>query len=524
MADPRYDAARAKLRRFLPPPAPDSGWGYARQRIEAEFLGVTTDDQASTGEAMMLMPATLQRTDTAPTDWTANPYTWAFSPSGTTYTGAQGEWLDLWGTILAVPREPGEPDGLYGPRILSEILRPTQTNTGLAQALDEGLGVVGTQVHEAADVLIMYRLNSPGIRSNSSTTAITKRLNMAGSFQGTSTAACFVIQLPSGAQAPYDDQTVARIANRAKAAGTRLAGIYTSNAGTIIAPNAVTVGISATAYIAPITGGSYAWSISNGTITSGQGTNIINFSAADVGAVGLSVKVIPPAGGMLTYWKPVQAYLGVSPTVSTALYQYAGTLGVTASIPMPNGSAATLKWTATGVNIVGANDQPTVTFDVGPAQALATITVAVANAAGATGTSTITIKVIPYTSPATAATTTLPPNASQTLTMPLGWAYDIVSIQTDRPAWVRIYNTMADLTADSARTVTTDPSPNTAIVWEGITTASMLTIPAAPGVKGVNGDTPRGLTAYVSVTNLDTITAAVNVTITRTETRTSGTF
>ncbi len=522
MTDPRYDAARAKLRRFLPPPPPDSGWGYARQRIEAQFLGVTTDDQASNGEAMMLMPAILQRSDATPTDWTTSPYTWAFTPVSTTYAGAQGEWLDLWGTILAVPREPSEPDGLYGPRILSEILRPTQTNTGLAQAIDEGLGVVGTQVHEASDVLTMYRLNSPGLRSNSNTAAVTKRLNMAGGFQGTSTAACFVIQLPSGAQVPYDEQTVARIANRSKAAGTRMAGVYTDNAGSILAPDAVTVGNQALAYTSPITGGAYAWSITNGIINSGQGTNQIAFTATAVGVVGLAVKVITPSATN-TFWKPVQAYIGVSPAITTASYQYAGTLGATASISMPSGSAATLKWTATGVNIVGANDQPTVTFDVGPAQTMATLTVAVANATGATGTSTISIKVIPYTSPVTATTGPLAPNATASITMDLGWAYDLVSAQTDRPAWVRIYNTAADLMADAGRDITTDPSPSTAIVCEWITTATMLTIPAAPGVKGINGDTPRTQTAYVSITNLDTITSPVTVTITRTETRTSGT-
>ena len=81
MTDPRYDAARAKLRRFLPPPPPDSGWGYARQRIEAQFLGPVSDDQATLGEAQLLFPAILSRSDSDPTNWDNDAHNWIFSPT-----------------------------------------------------------------------------------------------------------------------------------------------------------------------------------------------------------------------------------------------------------------------------------------------------------------------------------------------------------------------------------------------------------------------------------------------------------
>jgi len=45
------------------------------------------------------------------------------------------------------------------------------------------------------------------------------------------------------------------------------------------------------ASVPPIAGATYAWSITNGTITSGQGTNAIRFTAGATGSVGLSVTV-----------------------------------------------------------------------------------------------------------------------------------------------------------------------------------------------------------------------------------------
>lgn len=521
MTDPRYDAARAKLRRFLPPPPPDSGWGYARQRIAAEFLGVLSDDQAAIAESMMLMPAVLTRTDSSPTSWSTDEHTWTFAPTVPAYQGAQGDWLDLWGTTLSVPRETGEPDGLYGPRILSELLRPTTTNIGLAQAIDEGLGIVGTEVLEAADVLTIYRLNSPGLRLNAATGLVTKRLNMAGAFGGTSLWCCFIVRIPTGAQQPYDEATIRRLADRRKAAGTRLVGIYTATGGAILTPDAVTVGVSTTAWIQPIAGATYLWTVTGGVIESGQGTNSIQWHATAQGQVGISLLVTLPSGGT-NYWKPVQAFNAINPAISTALYQMAGTFAAVASIAPP-GNGFTILWSATGLDLEGPMDQPVVTFDVGQAGTLATLTVTLRSGAGATGTSSVQIKSVPYTSTASVVTATLPTKAEQDIDVDLGWEWELVHVDVDRPAWVRIYNTAADRAADASRSITSDPLPTTKIVWEGIF-ETLRTIQAAPNVKGVNGDTPRVQTAYLSVTNLDATSAPVNVSITRTETRTSGTF
>jgi hypothetical protein len=469
------------------------------------------------------MPSILQRTDPNPTSWTTDEHTWTFAPTVTPYAGAQGEWLDLWGTVLAVPRESGEPDGLYAPRILAEILRPTTTNVGLAQAIDEGLGIVGSQVVEAADVLVVYRFNSPGLRTNAATTTTTKRMNMAGPFGGTGLWCCFIVRLPTGAQQPYGQDTVQRIVDRRKASGTRLLGIYTAGGGAIITPDSALVGVSTNAYVVPIVGATYAWSIKNGVIESGQGTNSIQWHASAEGEADLTL-VAKQAAGTTNYWKPVQVYSANPSAITTDLYQYAGTPGVVAAINT-TGRGATIHWSATGLTIQGPSTLPVVAFDVGVANTLATLTVTIRNPDKSTATGTAAIKIVPYTSAATTATTLLPPNGTGYLEVDLGWAYDLVSVQSDRPSWVRIYNSDGARSADAGRPIDQDPADTLAdLAWEGVFATGTLTIAAKPGVSGTNGDSPRSQTAYLAVTNLDTTTAVVNLIITRTEIRTSGNF
>lgn len=50
-------------------------------------------------------------------------------------TSAAGEFLDLLGSYYKVPRNPGELDPVYGPRIISNVLLPSANNVGMAIAL-----------------------------------------------------------------------------------------------------------------------------------------------------------------------------------------------------------------------------------------------------------------------------------------------------------------------------------------------------------------------------------------------------
>lgn len=508
MTDPRYDAARAKLRRFLPPPAPNSGWGFARQRIEAQFLGVQSDDQAALGEAQLLLPSTLTRTDASPTNWSGDEHGWFFAPATPAYPGAQGDWLNLWGTVLGVPRETGEPDGLYSPRILSEILQPTTTNMGLAQAIDKGMGIIGSQVIEAGDVLTIYRLNSPTLRVNSSTTIITKRMNMAGELGGNDMSACFIVQVPSGAPMPYDSTTIRRLVDRRKAAGTRLIGVFTATGGAIIAANEVTVGTDNIASILAVVGATYVWTITNGIITTGAGTNSITFRATSAGIVNLSL-VVMVAGVGASYFKPITAFGAVATAIDVPQYIPSGTFMAVASIPTP-GYGFSIKWTAsTGLEIEGPVDQPIVTFDTGAAGTTANLSVTVRNATGATGTANAVVKILPYPITYTHTTTTLATKESELFTITPGKKWLINDMATSASARIRVYSSDAKRAADATRAPGVTPMGDHGLLAEAVTTDTNLDIIFKPWAYA---DTPLNA-AYVRIENYGTNPAAITLNI-----------
>lgn len=62
---------------------------------------------------------------------------------------ASGEWLDELGTYYAVTRAAGEPDGLYAPRIVAEVLQPRGNNIAIANAVDTVAGGGSSRVNDA---------------------------------------------------------------------------------------------------------------------------------------------------------------------------------------------------------------------------------------------------------------------------------------------------------------------------------------------------------------------------------------
>lgn len=57
---------------------------------------------------------------------------------------ADGEWLDLLGSYYDVPREPGEVDAAYGPRIIAEVTMPRANNKAIEAVLEAALGQAAT--------------------------------------------------------------------------------------------------------------------------------------------------------------------------------------------------------------------------------------------------------------------------------------------------------------------------------------------------------------------------------------------
>ncbi len=62
---------------------------------------------------------------------------------------ASGEWLDELGLYYAVDRASGEPDGLYAPRIIAEVMRPRGNGVAIANAVDIVAGGGASRVTDA---------------------------------------------------------------------------------------------------------------------------------------------------------------------------------------------------------------------------------------------------------------------------------------------------------------------------------------------------------------------------------------
>ncbi len=62
-------------------------------------------------------------------------------------TTAEGEWLDLWGTLYAVPRNEGEVDAAYAPRIAKEVFRKRVNARAIELAIRDLTGF-DVRIHE----------------------------------------------------------------------------------------------------------------------------------------------------------------------------------------------------------------------------------------------------------------------------------------------------------------------------------------------------------------------------------------
>ena len=509
----RAEAIFERMQRLIPPPDAE-GWHYTRLKLvsaamgAADFVGSSTmDQQASEAERQLELGVLMKRVDSRPTDWTLDDAaSWQFSPDLT--SGAAGYFLDVWGRTLSVPRMPAEDDYTYAGRIVTDVSRATTTNIGLAQAIDAALGVVGTTVIDAEDIIKVVRLNAR-FRANSSW-----HFNSSGTLR--SPLCCFVVQVPS----PVGDVSAfTELVNARKAAGTRLAGIMLgANVAPIIrCPSMVLRGETITATLAASrpNATAYNWSVTGGTIVGGAGTANVSIQASSDAEV-MTIELTVVENGV-TSPRGRRNVILLASTTNCPTIAYAGDGPFDANAP----SGYVYEWTITGGYILSDPTSRDVQFSVGEANQIATLTCSINQGASILSTD---IKIIPYTSTETITTPSIPVGGRYNFELPLGWAWDLDSVTVSRPCWLRIYNTDSDRNADSDRLAAVDPKSTLNIVWEGFFTSGSLTIPDAPEVSGVNGDKPRSKTAYLSVVNRDTDTGPITISVTRTETKTSGVF
>ena len=110
------------------------------------------------------------------------------------------------------------------------------------------------------------------------------------------------------------------------------------------------------------------------------------------------------------------------------------------------------------------------------------------------------------------ATASIANGASATIEITGEKSYLLYSIETSAAAWVRVYDTAANRTADAGRTQGTDPSPNDGVIAEVISTGAQ-TITFTPGVFGMNNESTPTRSIPISVTNNSGGTAAITVTL-----------
>lgn len=82
--------------------------------------------------------------------------------------------------------------------------------------------------------------------------------------------------------------------------------------------------------------------------------------------------------------------------------------------------------------------------------------------------------------------------------------YLLYKVTCSVPLWVRIYTDSTKRTDDASRYFGVDPSINSGVVAEVLTTANTSSVLLLPPVVGFNNDVPPSNTIYLSVTNLGT--------------------
>lgn len=111
-----------------------------------------------------------------------------------------------------------------------------------------------------------------------------------------------------------------------------------------------------------------------------------------------------------------------------------------------------------------------------------------------------------------ATTASLANNSSEDLSITGFKTYCLLTIQTSHAAWVRLYVTAAARTADSARSEGADPSSDSGVIAEVITTGSQ-TVVMAPAVIGFNNEATPITAIPITVKNKSGSTAAVTVSV-----------
>ena len=150
-------------------------------------------------------------------------------------------------------------------------------------------------------------------------------------------------------------------ASSCTASDTHTVTVSSNPTATIVAPAGLCENTNTTASVAAQSGATYTWSVTNGTLLSGQGTSVIAF-AAPAGTVTLSVTV--NAGSCTsngTVSIPVSAQPSTAITAPATAVQ--NEAGLVASVPLTAGASYT--WSVTNGTIDSGQGTNSITFTAG---------------------------------------------------------------------------------------------------------------------------------------------------------------
>lgn len=129
-------------------------------------------------------------------------------------------------------------------------------------------------------------------------------------------------------------------------------------------------------------GATYAWTVTGGTITSGQGTTSITYTAGAGASVTIDITVTDPNGCPSTCQTVVPINPNPSCTITAADSVCANSTGNPASVPSA-GVGATYSWTVTGGTLTSGQGTPTIAFSAGAGPTV-TVDITVTDANGCT--------------------------------------------------------------------------------------------------------------------------------------------
>ncbi|HEX3108304.1 MAG TPA: putative Ig domain-containing protein, partial [Thermoanaerobaculia bacterium] len=156
---------------------------------------------------------------------------------------------------------------------------------------------------------------------------------------------------------------------------------------TLTAPSFVCANsTSNAASVTATSGATYNWTITNGTLTSGQGTPSITFTA---GASGNATVQVAANLGTCTYTKSATVPIRSVPdmTITAPADVCGGSTGVTASVPAdPN---VTFTWSVTGATLTSGQGTNSITFDVPSNSAGVSLNVSGTNGCSNSGAATV---------------------------------------------------------------------------------------------------------------------------------------